>query len=138
MRAFLITNNKNGNNNINKAIINFPESPTNNPIVIGKSDQQPFQHNEDDDDFVLLTAASDSNAASSALGIEEPKTKANKRIRKPLAPTFSPENVITIPTRVTIAPSIHLSLNEPTIAPLFCTAERGRRGYRWSTDRKIT
>lgn len=117
MRAFLITNNNNGNNNINKAIINFPESPTNNPIVIGKSDQQPFQHNEDDDDFVLLTAASDSNAASSALGIEEPKTKTNKRVRKqPVAPTFSPENVITIPTRVQIAPSIHLSLNEPTIA----------------------
>jgi hypothetical protein len=113
MRAFLITNNNNGNNNINKAIINFPESPTNNPIVIGKSDQQPFQHNEDDDDFVLLTAAS-SNAASSALGIEEPKTKTNKRVRKqPVAPTFSPENVITIPTRVQIAPSIHLSLNEP-------------------------
>ena len=59
-------------------------------------------------------------------GIEEPEAKANKRVRKPVAPTFSPENVITIPTRVQIAPSIHLSLNEPTIAPLYSTAERER------------
>ena len=64
--------------------------------------------------------------------INEPPTKTTDELtrrntnNKRLRPNFSSENILNISTRVQIAPSIHLSHNESTTAPIYSTAERER------------